>query len=372
MSADIAPNYEKLLAAMAASIENPVMILSEDREILYENQIMREIFGNLVGQKAGILFINGVNGEEADYNESVGGNRRRAGAIETKIADVDYKLIETEIALDGNNYLAVMLEDISEKKNVESQVNAQIRRHNTDTAMAGLIQKSVLPKDGNYWNIIQFESVYLPAEELSGDAYDIIKLNDDEILLYIADVSGHGIQASLLTMFINEKVRSNAATATDGLDILLAKILRGFIALGIDARVYMTLLCCVYNRKKRELAIANAGHNCYPLIVRKNGRTEEIPVRGMPISRISEEDTYEEEIIEMASGDKLLLYTDGLIEEYSRKTKSVFGSEGVRRVAEENALLPGGELAGRIIAEAAKFTMVDAKDDRTLLVAEIL
>jgi sigma-B regulation protein RsbU (phosphoserine phosphatase) len=369
MSADTAPDYQELLAALTTSIENPVMILGADREILYENQIMAEMFGNLVGQKAGILFMNG---EEADYDESVSRSRRVAGAIETKIADVDYKLIETEITLGENSYLAVMLEDISEKKNFEHQANAQLRRHHTDIEMASNIQKSILPANGEYWNLTQLVSVYLPVEELSGDTYDIIKLNDDEVLFYIADVSGHGIQASLLTMFINEKVRSNAETARRGLDLLLAEILRGFISLGIDARVYMTLLCCMYSRSKGELAIANAGHNCYPLILRKNGRTEEIPVRGMPISMISDEGTYEEEIIGMAPGDRLLLYTDGLIEEYSRAEKAMFGSEGVRRVAEENATLPGSELAQRIIAEAARFTMLEAKDDRTLLVAEML
>jgi sigma-B regulation protein RsbU (phosphoserine phosphatase) len=214
-------------------------------------------------------------------------------------------------------------------------------------------------------------SIYIPAETLSGDAYDIIKLSDDEALIYIADVSGHGIQASLLTMFINDKVRANAEIAREGLDILLAEILRGYKALGIDARVYMSVLCCKYSRLTGELSIANAGHNCYPLIHRANGRAEEAPVRGMPISAISEESSFEEEIIGISPGDKLLLYTDGVIEEYDNTKKSAFGAEGVRRVAEANPGLDGAGLARIIIAEAAKYAMVAAKDDRTLLVAEI-
>jgi sigma-B regulation protein RsbU (phosphoserine phosphatase) len=366
------PEIEKLLAAMVSATANPVMVLTRERNIIYINEVMRATFGDLVGQNASILFFDGFIGSEKGYDEVVGAGRHNDGAVEIKIADVDYMLIETNLALNGNDYLAVMLEDISEKKNIENKSRSHLRRYHTDVEMAGLIQKSILPENNNYWNLIQLNSIYIPAETLSGDAYDIIKLSDDEVLLYIADVSGHGIQASLLTMFISEKVRANAEIAKEGLDILLAEILRGYKALGIDARVYMSVLCCKYSRSRGELSIANAGHNCYPLILRENGRTEEVPVRGMPISAISEEDSFEEEIIRISPGDKLVLYTDGVIEEYNRTKKSAFGAEGVRRVAEANSHLDGAELARIIIAEAAKYAMVAAKDDRTLLVAEMV
>jgi sigma-B regulation protein RsbU (phosphoserine phosphatase) len=369
------PEIEKLLASMAATMTNPVMMLSESREILYVNGIMEATFGDLVGRNAGILFSESDEtdgGSENAYDKAVGDARRGDGAVEVTIADVDYRLIETKVSSGAEEYLAVMLEDISEKKNIENKANTHLRKYQTDVEMAGHIQRSILPQNDNYWNLIQLHSLYLPAEKLSGDAFDVIRLSDDEVLLYIADVSGHGIQASLLTMFINEKVRANAEIAVEGLDALLAEILRGYKALGVDARIYLTALCCKYSKSRGELAIANAGHNCYPLVLRRNGRTEEAPVRGMPISAISEEDSFEEEIIGIAPGDRLLLYTDGVIEEYSRAKKSVFGAEGVRRVAEENAKLGGGELARKIIDEAAKYAMVAASDDRTLLVAEML
>ncbi|MDR2163594.1 MAG: SpoIIE family protein phosphatase [Clostridiales Family XIII bacterium] len=358
-----------LLASMAADMMNPVMILGEDQNILYINGAMESMFGDLVGRNAGILFSDSI---ERSYDEVIGTMRRGEGIIETKIADVDYRLTETRIASDGKDYLAVMLEDISEKKNVEQKANAHMRKYLTDIEMAGHIQRSILPKNDYYWNLIRLHSIYLPAERLSGDAYDIIRLSEDEVLIYIADVSGHGIQASLLTMFINEKIRANAEAARVGLDILLAEVLRGFKALGIDARVYMTVLCCKYSKSRGELSIANAGHNCYPLILRASGRTEEVPVRGMPISVISDEKSFEEEIIGISRGDRLLLYTDGITEEYSRTKKSIFGADGVRRVAEASAGFDGEELARVIVEEAAKYAMISAKDDRTLMVAEIV
>ncbi|MDR0519064.1 MAG: SpoIIE family protein phosphatase [Clostridiales Family XIII bacterium] len=374
MSAIALQNRERILSHMVENMANPVMVLDEKNEIVYENQAMKDIFGELIGENAGILFVSGDGIEECDYSNALEKGKRHpvSGKVEMNIADVGYALTETSIPFGENSLLAVMLEDVSEKKQFESQTISQLSRYNSDTEMASRIQQGVLPIDSNYWNIIQLSSIFLPAEELSGDAYDIIKLSDDEALVYIADVAGHGIQASLLTMYINEKVRANAELARQGLDKLLAEILRGFVAFGIDSSVYMTLLCCAYNRASGELAIANAGHNCYPLILRGGGRTEEVPVKGMPICAISDESSYEEEIVGISKGDRLLLYTDGLIEEYSKVEKSVFGPEGVRRVAEMNAGLNGKELAEKIISEAAKYTMISAKDDRTLLVAEML
>jgi sigma-B regulation protein RsbU (phosphoserine phosphatase) len=367
-------NTGGLLTAMAEAMINPVMILAEEREIIYMNRIMRATFGDLVGRNAGILFSAGDESGDGGnaYDKAVGDMSRSGGVAEVKIADVDYRLIETAVSADGKDCAAVMLEDISGEKNIENKANAHLRRYNTDVDMAGHIQRSILPENNRYWGMIQLHSVYLPAEKLSGDAYDIIKLSDDEALIYIADVSGHGIQASLMTMFINEKVRANAELAREGTDILLSEILRGYKALGIDARVYITMLCCKYSKSRGELFISNAGHNCYPLILRGNGRTEEVPVRGMPISAISIENAFEEEIIGITPGDRMLLYTDGIVEEYSRAEKSTFGSEGVRRAAEANAGLGVDGLAQNIISEASKYTIIAAKDDRTLLIAEFL
>jgi sigma-B regulation protein RsbU (phosphoserine phosphatase) len=361
--------YKNLLALFGEKIQNPVMILDEDRVIRYVNDDMRATFGGIEGHNASILFTNDPN---AGYEETVEKYRGAGGRTEANIADVDYRLIETEIEDGGRKYLVVMLEDISEKKHLETLAATHLKRYQTDTEMASLIQKSMLPGDGRYWDLMQLSSVYLPAEELSGDAYDIMRIGRDEALVYIADVAGHGIQASLLTIFINEKIRAHAETASCGLDLLLGEILAGFKAFEIDARVYMSVLCCRYNRSRGELALANAGHNCYPLILRGNGRTEEVPVRGMPISAISDVSSYNEEIIGISPGDRLILYTDGLIEEYSKTEKSVFGPEGMRRSAEEGADLGCGALATHIVNEAARYTMVSAKDDRTLVIAEML
>jgi sigma-B regulation protein RsbU (phosphoserine phosphatase) len=361
--------YNHILSLMAEKLSNPIMILNSEQIIVYTNEIMRETFGNLVGKHKNFIMGDDESGEMAVPTAEID----KEGRIEAVLADVTYSILVSKVSdCDGENYTVLLFEDISEKHHLEEQLKQNLKKYQLESGIARHIQNSILPINNEYWNMIRLNGIYLPADELGGDVYDIVKLNEDEVLLYIADVSGHGIQAALLTMFIREKVRANTHEAIEGLELLLSKLLKGFQELDIDAMLYLSILFCKYNGKKHELSIANAGHNCYPLVIRQSGRIEEIPVRGMPISKISDSSSYEEEVLVMRPGDRVILYTDGVIEEYSKAEQKIFGSEGVRRVAEALYDLEGSMLAERIIAEAKRYTMVAAKDDRTIVVADFL
>jgi sigma-B regulation protein RsbU (phosphoserine phosphatase) len=365
-----ASEYTEVLAGMAENLRNPVLIEDEEHKIVYVNRIMQETFGNLVGYHWNILFLTDARESfEAEENpfESSGGPR------EVVIADVTYKVLTTPVTgEDGKPYNVVLMEDISEIKGLQNRLRSGLDEIRRDTKIAQQIQRSAVPADGDYWGAIRLHAQYLPAGDLSGDFFDIVRVSEDKTLLYIADVSGHGIQASLLTMFIRENVRGSVHPEDTRLDALLGRFLKTFGALDVPAMFYMSILLCMYDRARGELSIANAGHNCFPLVIRGSGRVEEITVRGMPISKISDPDSYEEEIIVVHKGDRILLYTDGIVEEYSKTKKKSFGTDGVRRIAEECYRLPGDALARRILEESDKYTLISAKDDRTLLAAEIL
>jgi sigma-B regulation protein RsbU (phosphoserine phosphatase) len=366
--------YAEIFGRMIESLDNPVMILDEKQNIVYINRSMEETFGNLLGHTAEFLLESDTTDQSDETGSALEAIRKnRAGHTEATLSDVIYDLLLSPVCdTKGNQHLVVLFDDITENRHLEIQMKQNVNKLKNETGIAKHIQNSILPIDDEYWNSIRINSLYLPTDDLGGDVFDIIQLSESETLLYIADVSGHGIQASLLTVFLREKVRAKKAVARKGLDLLLSEILRGFIALDIDARLYLSILVCKYDKAEKELSIANAGHNCFPLVIRQSGRVEEIPVRGMPISRISSMAGYEEEIIGMHPGDRLILYTDGIIEEYSKAEKKVFGPEGVRRVAEQCYNYEGKLLAQKIIAEAAAYTMVAPKDDRTIIVADML
>ena len=360
----------KLPEAIVKLLENITIsawVLDGCQNIVFMNRFMQDLFGDLTGSNASLIY-------ECTSFEAVGTARADSGGFtEMIIADVPFRRLNCDLDLGPEGRFNVeFFEDKSEEKLIRNNMAVALAKISAETKMAKTIQKSILPVDDTYWNTIAFNSLYMPADDLGGDFYDVVKLNDDEFLIYIADVSGHGIQASLLTIFMSERVRANSESALAGTGVLLSKLVHDFSALDIDNALYITMVICKYSKSRQELSISNAGHNCFPLIIRNNGRTETIPTRGIPVCMLAEGEYYDEETVGMKPGDRLVLFTDGIIEEVDNTTGRSFGAEGVRRLAVEYHAFDGSFLASKIIEESARYALISAKDDRTILVADIL
>jgi len=338
-------------------------IIDTDQNIIYMNRIMRELFGDLAGNKTSIVYDCGsfeIVQQKNDESEVV-------------ISDVPFRHISSEVDLGEDGVFGIeFFEDISEQKLTYSKMSQVLAKLNAEIQIAKTIQNSILPIDNIYWNTMAFSSLYMPADDLGGDFYDLLKLSDDEYLIYIADVSGHGIQASLLTIFMRERVRTNMESALTGTGELLSKLVHDFSALEIDETVYVTMTFCKYNKSKRELTISNAGLNCYPIVVRNNGRMETVPTHGMPVCALADGLDYDEEVISINPGDRLILFTDGVVEEVDSMTGAALGSEGVRRIAGEYHDFNGSYLAHKIMEESDRYTLISARDDRSIVVVDIL
>src|SRR5699024_7228347 len=163
------------------------------------------------------------------------------------------------------------------------------------------LQRKILPQRGIYKNV-KIDFLYKPCEMLSGDMFDIFYIDDQHIGIYISDVVGHGITASMMTMFvrqtmraIKEEIKSPSKALTE-----LHKII---IVLDLDDDKYFTMCYGVMNTETNEFRYSNAGHNCVPILF--NG--EEIKllkVRGFPISYIFNEIKYKEDSIKLNKGDE--------------------------------------------------------------------
>jgi len=342
-------------------------IIDEEQNIVYMNSFMRELFGNLSGEKASLIYDCG------SYEVVRPQEGEKGGFSEIIIAEVPYRRLNSLVDLGEDGiYTVDLFEDISEQKFVSRNMSQALAKLSSEAKTAQKIQNSILPIDDTYWNTIAFSSLYMPADDLGGDFYDLVKLSGDEYLIYIADVSGHGIEAAFLTIFMRERVRANIEAALLGTGELLKKLVHDFNALGVESSLFITMALCKYNKAGRELSISNAGHNCFPLIVRYNGRTENIPTRGLPLCSLAEGLDYDEEIVSLSPGDRLILFTDGIVEEKDYTTGRSLGAEGVRRLAEEYHAVEGGYLARKIMEESARFAIISAKDDRSIVVADFL
>ncbi len=154
-----------------------------------------------------------------------------------------------------------------------------------------------------------------------GDIFDIYYIDEDNIGIYICDVVGHGVTASMMTMFVRQTMRAIKD------DILspsraLSELHQKFIALDLDTDKYFTIFYGVFNTKDRSFKYSNGGHNCVPIKI----NDEEISLlktNGFPISLIFNKVDYTEEEIKLSpGGDKILFYTDGITE-----AKNIHGGE---------------------------------------------
>ena len=146
---------------------------------------------------------------------------------------------------------------------------------------------------------------------VGGDYFDYIPVDDDNLAIVVADVVGHGIAAALLMAKVAAESRF-AIAATRSPAEAIVRINRSLSGLNVDQ--FVTLLICQIERSTNRVRIVNAGH-MPPILRRPDGSVKVTAERasGIPLG-IFEDSTYEEATIELAPGDILVTYTDGINE----------------------------------------------------------
>ncbi|WP_410642565.1 SpoIIE family protein phosphatase [Amycolatopsis sp. lyj-346] len=158
---------------------------------------------------------------------------------------------------------------------------------------------------------------YRPAEKehlVGGDWYDAVALPTGEVLLCVGDVAGHGIDAATGMVSLRNALRGLAATGAGPAQLLTWLNL---VAYHLTDHVTATAVAAVYDPAHRKLRWARAGH-LPPIVRHRDGTATTLPLIGGSLLGAVRDVTYEEEEIQLAEGDILLIYTDGLIERRDR------------------------------------------------------
>lgn len=194
-----------------------------------------------------------------------------------------------------------------------------------------------LPKDMS----VSFDAVYLAAEKLSGDFYNVVKLDESNIAIYIGDVSGHGISAAMLTVFayqnvvhlkrLKEKDEAGSGFIKPGL--VLESIYKSFNRTNINDEKYIVMLYGIYNIKNKSFQYSSAGINVSPYIIKSSGEILELNAKGFPICKFENfvSPSYENRTIQLETGDKLLFYSDGLVDA-KNKNGEVYGQKRLKNI----------------------------------------
>lgn len=241
------------------------------------------------------------------------------------------------------------------------------QRMEKDLELARNIQQNLLPKSIPQSEKLQIAAFNKSAKKVGGDYYDVIKLDDDHILIAIADVSGKGVQASLLVAnlqaFLKSICKQNLPLdeATNQINDLVSEntIMGSFI----------TFFWGVINLKEMSLTYVNAGHNP-PLLIR-NGEIEKLKVGGMIIGVMETMIPYNSDTIKLESKDALVLFTDGISEAMSINGEE-FSDERLENIAASFSDKPSDEFMELLMEDINNFTRgAEQSDDITALILKV-
>jgi sigma-B regulation protein RsbU (phosphoserine phosphatase) len=179
--------------------------------------------------------------------------------------------------------------------------------------LAGLVQQDFLPKQLPNCDEARWATAFLPAEWVSGDIYDIVRVDEQHIGFYVADVVGHGMPAALLTIFLKQALVMRKTVENNYHIFSPAEVMKNLnvhmATQKLSGYQFATCCYCLLNVKTLELTYARAGHP-YPILLRGQEEPKQLEVRGSLLGIFGQAE-YAQETIQLQPGDKLLLYSDG-------------------------------------------------------------
>ncbi len=213
-------------------------------------------------------------------------------------------------------------------KNV-TKVAADRERIETELNVATDIQQSILPQEFDF-DRTDFEiyATMHAAKEVGGDFYDFYLLDENHLMITIADVSGKGVPAALFMMISKTIMKNFALTMTDSNDVgALVTKSNAQLCEGNDAMMFVTMFAALIDLKTGRTIYVNGGHNP-PLIYRAStDRFEYLKssARNYALGLMDDEE-FKQETIDLSKGDMILLYTDGVTEALN-EAEELYGEE---------------------------------------------
>ncbi len=232
--------------------------------------------------------------------------------------------------------------------------------------MARNIQIGLLPKSIAQIPGYEIATAWQPADTVAGDYFDVLPLNDRTLGLCIADVSGHGLPAALLMSNLQAGVKLLAAHDTT--PVALCKKLNQLVCSNVTEGNFITFFYGLLDTENRRLVYVNAGHNP-PLLLHRDGKIARLDKGGIPLG-LEANRQYQQAEIKLDAGDRLILFTDGLIECTNLKDE-VFGQARLLTLLSEHRQLDAAALKKLVISAVAEFCQSKYLDDLTLVVIAV-
>jgi sigma-B regulation protein RsbU (phosphoserine phosphatase) len=250
---------------------------------------------------------------------------------------------------------AALAEEAAERKRLEKEV-----------ALARRIQSALLPREMPVVSGLDIFGTNAPSRGVSGDYYQLIELAPGRLAILVADVSGKGIAASLLTAYVDALCLAYIGEGHEPDDVFTR------VSPQMNAKTpadkFATACLAYLDSASGVIRYCSAGHDP-ALVVRASGDTEWLAPTGLPLGLMPKAD-YGMGEAQLGIGDSLVLYTDGIAEAIN-PSEEEYGRKRLEKVCVENCALPAAALAAAIESDVETHAQGQPyHDDRTLVVVK--
>lgn len=273
----------------------------------------------------------------------------------------------------------VKLEQRLHRQNAEMREAGERMRR--DLRAAARVQQALLPAQTLSVPGVRVAWGYVPTDELAGDAIGLHPIGDDYLVAYLLDVSGHGVPAALLSVSAMHAlapvpIESSLLRAPGAVNsarapaVVTAELNRRFRAEEIDDRFFTATICAI-NLKTGLLVFSRAGH--FPPAILRSGMPLELSdAGGLPVG-LMDESVFHDVEVQLSAGDRICLYSDGLIEQLGGDANQQFGAHRLIGVLKDYAALPAHEAVQNTLETVAHWAGGHRfEDDASLVVIDWL
>lgn len=216
------------------------------------------------------------------------------------------------LAIEKHSILQAANKNLEQKvKERTDELNSSLQTIKKDLAFAKKIQSSLMPIGQLLTEHFRFVSHYIPMQEVGGDIFDIFTSENGKVRILIADATGHGVQAALITMLIKGEYESLKKTASSPAEIL-KRMNSTFLERYSHVNLLFTCFIADLDFPNNMLTYCSAGHPAQILF--RADKMFFLPSTGK-IPGILKDAGYYEKNLEFQKGDRLFLFTDGIFEE---------------------------------------------------------
>lgn len=232
------------------------------------------------------------------------------------------------------------------------------------------VQISLLPKTIPNWNGLSFAYEYHSLDPIGGDYLDFFDIKENKKGLLIADVSGHGVPAALITAMAKMSF-SNHARHSDSPKEILSRVNEDIFQLLGDSGLYITAFFLIIDQDL-NVCYTSAGHPALIYYDNENNSFQTLSTRGLFIGAFEDAwESYEEKKIKLKPGDRLVLYTDGIVESRNHEGEQ-YGVQRVEDTVTFSSALPPDKLSKMIINDVRTYCKdAELTDDMSIVVMEV-